>query len=61
MEDYSVKEFFDILKDFIEKHPECEDLPIYCRTTNDRNELVTVGIDNPALGKDEFNDVCILI
>ena len=61
MQDYTVKEFFDILKDFIEKHPECEDLPIFCRTYNSEGEFITVGIDTPEIGKDEFNDICILV
>lgn len=61
MEDYSVKEFFDILKDFIEKHPECEDLPILCRTCNDMGYFETVDCGMPELGKDEFGGVCVLV
>lgn len=61
MEDYTVKEFFDILKDFIEKHPECKDLPILCRYYNNYGKLETVRCDTPELGKDEFDDICVLV
>lgn len=58
---YTLKEFFNILKDFIEKHPEYEDLPIFCQFYNDRGKFETVECGIPELGKDEFNDVCILV
>lgn len=61
MEDYTVKEFFDILKDFIEKHPECKDLPILCQYYNNYGKLETVGCNIPELGKDEFDDICVLV